>query len=63
MLDKYKDSKWLEDQYVNQEKSIEDIATLCKVDKQKIIDALNDFRIYKHYKRNNWLNQIGRAHV
>lgn len=57
MLDKYKDSKWLEDQYVNQEKSIEDIATLCKVDKQKIIDALNDFRIYKHYKRNNWLNR------
>ena len=56
-MEKYKDRNWLEDQYVNQEESIDSIAEMCKVNKQVIIDALNDFKIYRHYKNGNWSNR------
>lgn len=56
-MEKYKDSKWLEEQYVTQERSIEDIAETCKVHRQTIVDALNDFKIYRYYKKDNWLNR------
>ena len=50
-MEKYKDKNWLEDQYVNKEMSIESLADMCKVHKQTIIDYLNDFKIYRYYKR------------
>lgn len=50
-MEKYKDRNWLEDQYVNKEVSIESLAEMCKVHKQEIIDYLNDFKIYRYYKR------------
>ena len=50
-MEKYKDRNWLEDQYVNKEVSIESLAEICKVHKQTIIDYLNDFKIYRYYKR------------
>ena len=48
---KYKDKNWLEDQYVNQEKSIDAIAKICNVDRKVIIYYLNDFRIYRKYNK------------
>jgi transposase len=56
-VEKYKDRNWLEDQYVNKEMSIDALAEMCKVHKQTIIDALNDFKIYRYYKKDNWLNR------
>lgn len=51
LMEKYKDRNWLEDQYVNKEVSIESLAEMCKVHKQEIIDYLNDFKIYRYYKK------------
>jgi hypothetical protein len=42
---------WLRDQYVAQEKSIEDIAHDCKVTQATIIRWLDEYRIYRNWRR------------
>jgi predicted transcriptional regulator len=48
----YQNKEWLENQYVDQEKSIDALAQICNVDRKIIIQALNDFRIYRKYDHN-----------
>ncbi len=48
-MKKHEDKAWLEEQYVDQEKSLDTLAQMCNVDKKVIIQALNDFRIYRKY--------------
>lgn len=48
---KYMNESWLKDQYVVQERSIEDIASDCKVDKSVIIRWLDEYRIYRNWRR------------
>ena len=48
-LPKHQDIVWLTEQYVNNEKSLDTLAQMANVDKKVIIDALNDFRIYRKY--------------
>jgi hypothetical protein len=48
-MKKYTDKAWLEEQYVDQEKSIDTLAQMCNVDKKVIIYYLNEFRIYRKY--------------
>jgi hypothetical protein len=45
------DPKWLEQQYVDNEKSIDQLAEMCKVDRSLVIYYLNEFRIYRKYNR------------
>jgi hypothetical protein len=42
---------WLRDQYVAQERSIEDIAQDCKVTQATIIRWLDEYRIYRNWRR------------
>jgi hypothetical protein len=42
---------WLRDQYVAQERSIEDIAYDCKVTQATIIRWLDEYRIYRNWRR------------
>jgi predicted transcriptional regulator len=48
-MKKHEDKVWLEEQYVDHEKSLDTLAQMCNVDKKVIIQALNDFRIYRKY--------------
>jgi len=48
-MKKHEDKAWLEEQYVDNEKSLDTLAQMCNVDKKVIIKALNDFRIYRKY--------------
>ena len=50
---RYMDKDWLIDQYVTQEVEIVDIALACKVDKSVIIIWLDEYRIYRNWKRPN----------
>lgn len=45
----HENKEWLEIQYVDQEKSIDILAKMCNVDRKVIINALNDFQIYRKY--------------
>jgi hypothetical protein len=45
----HENKEWLELQYVDQEKSIDTLAQMCNVDRKVIINALNDFQIYRKY--------------
>jgi hypothetical protein len=45
----HENKEWLEIQYVDQEKSIDTLAKMCNVDRKVIINALNDFQIYRKY--------------
>jgi len=49
-MSNHKDKAWLEKQYVDNNKSIDDLAKMCNVDRKIIIQALNDFQIYRSYK-------------
>jgi predicted transcriptional regulator len=49
LLPKHKDEAWLIEQYVDNEKSLDALAQMANVDKKVIIDALNNFRIYRKY--------------
>jgi hypothetical protein len=48
---RYMNESWLRDQYVVQEIEIVDIALACKVDKSVIIRWLDEYRIYRNWKR------------
>ena len=48
---KYMNENWLKDQYVVQEIEIVDIAASCKVDKSVIIRWLDEYRIYRNWRR------------
>lgn len=48
-LPKHQDEAWLTEQYVDNEKSLDTLAQMANVDKKVIIQALNDFRIYRKY--------------
>lgn len=50
---RYKDEGWLKNQYVTQEVEIEDIAKACGVDKTVIIRWLDEYRIYRNWRRLN----------
>ena len=52
---RYTDENWLKNQYVTQEIEIEDIAKSCGVDKTVIIRWLDEYRIYRNWRR---LNQL-----
>jgi predicted transcriptional regulator len=43
------DPKWLQEQYVDNEKTIDQLAQMCNVDRKVIINALNNFQIYRKY--------------
>ncbi len=43
------DPVWLEDQYRNQEKTIDQLAQMCNSDRATVIYYLNEFRIYRKY--------------
>jgi len=45
----HENKEWLEIQYIDQEKSIDTLAKMCNVDRKVIINALNDFQIYRKY--------------
>jgi len=45
----HENKEWLEIQYVDQEKSIDTLAKMCNVDRKVIINALNNFQIYRKY--------------
>ena len=45
------DPTWLEDQYRNQEKTIDQIAQMCNSDRSMVIYYLNEFRIYRKYNK------------
>jgi len=45
----HENKEWLELHYVDQEKSIDTLAQMCNVDRKVIIDALNNFQIYRKY--------------
>jgi hypothetical protein len=49
-MSNHKDKDWLEKQYVDNNKSIDDLAKMCNIDRKVIIQALNDFQIYRSYK-------------
>jgi hypothetical protein len=49
-MSNHKDKAWLEKQYVENNKSIDDLAKMCNIDRKIIIQALNDFKIYRSYK-------------
>jgi len=49
-MSNHKDKAWLEKQYVDNNKSIDDLAKMCNIDRKIIIQALNDFKIYRSYK-------------
>lgn len=44
---KFTDKKWLIEQYVNQRRSVEEIANQCNTTTSTIISWLNDFNIYR----------------
>jgi hypothetical protein len=46
------DRVWLEKQYVDNEKSIDQLAQMCNADRSLVIYYLNEFRIYRKYNRN-----------
>jgi hypothetical protein len=48
-MKKHEHTAWLEEQYVDHEKSLDALAQMCNVDRKVIIQALNDFRIYRKY--------------
>jgi adenylate kinase family enzyme len=48
---RYMNESWLRDQYVVQEREISDIALDCKVDKSTIIKWLDEYRIYRNWRR------------
>ena len=48
---RYMNEAWLKDQYVTQNIEIVDIAASCKVDKSVIIRWLDEFRIYRDWRR------------
>jgi len=48
---RYMNEAWLRDQYVAQERSIEDIAHDCKVTQATIIRWLDEYRIYRNWRR------------
>lgn len=48
---RYMNEDWLRDQYVAQERSIEDIAHDCKVTTLTIIRWLDEYRIYRNWRR------------
>ena len=48
---RYMDKDWLIDQYVTQEIEIVDIALSCKVDKSVIIRWLDEYGIYRNWRR------------
>ena len=48
-MPKHQDEAWLTEQYVDNEKSLDTLAQMANVDKKVIIQALNDFRIYRKY--------------
>jgi transposase len=48
---RYMNEAWLRDQYVTQEVSVTNIAESCKVDKSTIIRWLDEYRIYRNWKR------------
>ncbi len=50
---RYTDKNWLVNQYVTQEIEIEDIAKSCGVDKSVIIRWLDEYRIYRNWRRLN----------
>ena len=50
---RYKDENWLRNQYVTQEIEIEDIAKSCGVNKTVIIRWLDEYRIYRNWRRLN----------
>lgn len=50
---KYTDKNWLINQYVTQEIEIEDIAKNCKVTTTTIIRWLDEYRIYRNWRRLN----------
>jgi hypothetical protein len=45
------DPKWLQEQYVDNEKSIDQLAQMCNADRALVIYYLNEFRIYRKYNR------------
>jgi hypothetical protein len=45
----HENEEWLTHQYVDQEKSIDTLAQMCNVDRKIIINALNNFKIYRKY--------------
>jgi hypothetical protein len=45
------DRVWLEKQYVDNEKSIDQLAQMCNADRSLVIYYLNEFRIYRKYNR------------
>ena len=44
---KFTDKKWLIEEYVNQKRSVEEIANQCNTTTTVIISWLNDFSIYR----------------
>ena len=48
---RYMDEGWLKNQYVTQEVEIEDIAKSCGVDKTVIIRWLDEYGIYRNWRR------------
>jgi hypothetical protein len=45
------DRVWLEKQYVDNEKSIDQLAQMCNADRSLVIYYLNEFRIYRKYNK------------
>ena len=45
------DRTWLEKQYVDNEKSIDQLAQMCNADRSLVIYYLNEFRIYRKYNK------------
>lgn len=48
---KYMDESWLKNQYVTQEIEIEDIAKACGVHQTVIIRWLDEYGIYRNWRR------------
>ena len=45
------DPKWLQEQYVDNDKTIDQLAQMCNVDRSVVIYYLNEFRIYRKYNK------------
>lgn len=48
---RYMDKEWLHNQYVIQERSVTDIAEDCKVTRNTIISWLDEYSIYRNWRR------------
>ena len=50
-LSNHTNKDWLYDQYVIKEKSVTEIAELCKVTRESVIFSLDKFGIYRNWRR------------